>query len=93
MSKQWLELGAVLALAAVTAASGIAVVRAKDDARHLFAELEELNRERDRLQVDWSRLTLELGTLSTHERIEMIALDRLELVEPSVRELYVESQR
>lgn len=93
MSKQWLELGAVLVLAAATAASGIWVVRAKDEARHLFAELEELHRERDRLQVDWSRLTLELGTLSTHEQIEAIALDRLKLVEPNGRELYVESPR
>ena len=88
MSKQWLELAAVLALAAATIVSGVSVVRAKHQARQLFAELEEINRERDRLQVDWGRLTLELGWLATHANIETRARAR-NLTEPNGRELLV----
>jgi len=88
MTKQWLPLAAVLALAAATVVSGLAVVRAKHQARQLFAELEEINREHDRLLVDWSRLTLELGWLATHANIETRAREH-NLVEPSGRELMI----
>ena len=88
MTKQWLPLAAVLALAAATVVSGLAVVRAKHQARQLFAELEEINREHDRLLVDWSRLTLELGSLATHANIETRAREH-DLVEPSGRELMI----
>lgn len=88
MSKQWLELTAVLVLAAATIVSGLYVVRAKHQARQLFAELEEVNRERDRLQVDWSRLTLELATWADHAKIEAVARAH-DLTEPNGRELLV----
>jgi cell division protein FtsL len=88
MNKPWLELAAVFALAIATIASGVSVVGAKHEARQLFAELEEINRERDRLQVDWSRLTLELGWLASHANIETVARQH-NLVEPNGHELLV----
>ena len=62
--------------------SGIWIVQVKHFARQNFIELESLNRERDRLQIEWGRLQLEESTWSTHPRIESIARDELSLVIP-----------
>lgn len=84
-----LELVAVLLLAASVVASGVWVTRAKHEARQLFIELEELNREQDRLQIDWGRLQLEQSTYATHPRIEALARDRLHLTVPTDEQLVV----
>ncbi|HEX6996713.1 MAG TPA: cell division protein FtsL [Gammaproteobacteria bacterium] len=76
-----------VALAAAVTASGVWVVGVKHRARQLFVELEELNREQDRLQIDWGRLQLEQSTLATHPRIESIARERLKLAEPTEEQL------
>ena len=54
MKAQLFELLGVLVLAVSVTASGVWVIGAKHRARQLFIELEELNREQDRLQIDWS---------------------------------------
>jgi cell division protein FtsL len=89
MRTQLLELAAVLALAACVTTSGVFVIGAKHRSRQLFIELEELNREQDRLQVDWGRLQLEQSTWATHPRIESLARERLELTVPRDEELVV----
>jgi|TARA_B100001250_G_scaffold72479_1_gene58872 cell division protein FtsL len=61
---------------------GIWTVQIKHFARQNFIELESLNRERDRLQIEWGRLQLEESTWSTHPRIESIARDELSLILP-----------
>ena len=68
-----------LLLSVVVAGSGIWVVTAKHQARQLFIELEALNRESDRLQVDWGRLQIEQSTWGTHSRIESLARQHLDL--------------
>lgn len=82
MSSGAAQVIAVLLFSAAIVATGVAVVVAKHDARQLFAELEALNREQDRLDVDWGRLRLEQGAFATHPRIEQIAHERLALVAP-----------
>ncbi len=82
MSPATRDLALVAALAAAVTVSGVLVVGAKHEGRQLFVELEELNREQDRLQIDWGRLQLEQSTLATHPRIEALARERLELAEP-----------
>lgn len=84
-----LELGAALALAAAVTASAVALVRAEHDARTSFVELEELNREHDRLQADWGRLQLEQSTWATHSRIESLARERLNLAAPSAEQVLI----
>ena len=51
--------------------------------RSLFVELQELQRERDALQVEWGQLELEQSTWATHDRVERTALNRLELRRPT----------
>jgi cell division protein FtsL len=89
MRAQLLELVAALAVTASAVASGVWIVAAKHESRQLFAELQELEREHDRLQVDWWRLQIEQGTHATNARIEALARERLELAEPSDTQLKV----
>jgi cell division protein FtsL len=89
MSRQTLEIAAVLALAAGVVASGIWIVEVEHRSRQLFIENEALNRELDRLQTDWGRLQIEQGTYATHSRIEALARQRLQLTEPSGDQLVV----
>lgn len=74
-------------LAAAVVGTGLSIVAAKHEARQLFAELEELNREQDRLQIDWGRLQIEQSTFATHSLIESIARERLELRLPEPNEV------
>ena len=89
MRRELLELAAVLLVAVSVVASGIWVVSAKHRSRQLFVQLEELNREQDRLQIDWGRLQLEQSTWATHPRIEALAREQLELMMPTDGELVV----
>ena len=89
MSRQALEIAAVLVLAAGVVASGIWIVEVEHRSRQLFIENEALNRELDRLQTDWGRLQIEQGTYATHSRIEALARQRLDLTVPSGDQLAV----
>ncbi len=71
---------AMLALAVL--ASAVATVRVQHERRALFVELQRLERERDALRVHWGRLRLEHSKWSTHERVERIANEALDLVPP-----------
>jgi cell division protein FtsL len=83
MKVQIFELGAALALAASAVASGVWIVVAKHQSRQLFVELQELEREQDRLQIDWGRLQIEQGMRAASAEIESRARDELGLAEPS----------
>ncbi len=84
-----IELAAALLLAVAVVGSGIWVVSAKHEARQLFAELEELKREKDRLQIDWGRLQLEESTYATHARIESLAREQGGMSAPSDAQILI----
>jgi len=86
---QRVQLGLICSLAAAVVVSSVWVIKAKHQSRQLFVELEALNRERDRLQIDWGRLQLEQSTWGTHPRIESLALERLNLGTPVAEEVIV----
>ena len=75
-----LVLNAVLGV--VLFASAVATVYVQHHRRMQFVELRTLERERDRLQVEWGQLKLEQSTWATHERIERLALEKLDLHTP-----------
>lgn len=76
-------------LAAALFVSAIAVVYSKHRSRELFTTQQRLERERDRLDVEWGRLRLEQGTWATHGRVESVARDELGLHMPARREIVV----
>jgi cell division protein FtsL len=79
MSAGRLQLWLCLPLAVAVVGSAVWVAATRHEARQLFIELEALNRERDRLQIDWGRLQLEQSAWAAHPRIESVARDRLAL--------------
>ncbi len=76
--RHWLA----VALTVAVAASAVAVVATKHYSRRAFVELQELQRERDRLDVEWGRLRIEQGAVATHGRVETIARRELEMRMP-----------
>src|SRR5688572_19080611 len=70
-----------------TFGSAIAVVLSKHMNRSLHMELQSLQKQRDTLQVEWSRLLLEQGTLGSDVRVEQVAKDELEMMLPKQDEM------
>lgn len=75
------------ALVASVLVSAVAAVYAKHENRKLFMELQALIDERDRLEVDWSRLQIEQSTWSTHARVEQLARGDMAMRNPAPEEL------
>ena len=57
--------------------TAVSVVYVKHRSRTLFVELQSLERDRDRLNVEWTQLTLENTAWATHDRIEQVASKQL----------------
>jgi cell division protein FtsL len=85
-ARAWL---AVAVLAAVIAASAIAAVDARHQARQLFIELQGLNRDRDELNIEWRQLQIERSTWAAHARVEQLAREKLSMGVPPPREIQV----
>ena len=71
-----------LILAVAVAVSALAVIRTKHENRALVNELETLRVQRERTEMEWSQLQLEEATLVHNNRVEHIARDQLNMVEP-----------
>lgn len=62
--------------------SAIQVVIARHETRHLFVELQELQRMGDELNEEWGRLQLEQSTWAINDRIESFARTKLDMKMP-----------
>ena len=80
-----------IALAIALFVSALATVYVQHYRRMQFVELRVLERERDAMQVEWGQLKLEQSTWATHERIERLALDKLDLHMPAAAEVVLVS--
>lgn len=70
----------VLALAILV--SALATVDASHRTRGLFAELDALRMERDRMLEQRGRLLLERSTFSAYNRVETVAVEQLDMRMP-----------
>jgi len=77
----------VLWLAVLASAAGAVYV--KHRSRELFVELERVNRERDRLEMEWGRLQLEQSAFSTHAFVENVAASNLGMRTPPPKQIEV----
>ncbi len=82
-----------LVFAIVCVISAVAVIYTKHESRKLFVSLEQLNAERDALNIEWGQLQIEQSTWATHARIEQVATDELSLFRPNARQLNVIARR
>lgn len=62
--------------------STLLVVVVKHYNRMAFVESEQIQKEKDALQADWSRMQIENSTLLMHGRIEKLAREQLDMVYP-----------
>ncbi|MCP5160946.1 MAG: cell division protein FtsL [Hahellaceae bacterium] len=69
--------------------SALAVVYSTHWSRQLFSELKGLQLHRDQLEREWSQLLLEQSAWSTHNRIERIAMEQLNMVMPDMDKVEV----
>lgn len=72
-----LAIACVLVVAVV--ASAVAVVRTHHVRRGLSIELDGVDAERDRIQVEWGKLQIEQSTWAAIDRIERLAVEKLDL--------------
>ncbi len=73
----------LIAVAAALLATAMGIVFSTHESRKLFVELQGLQKTRDELNAEWGRLQLEQSTWATHGRIEQIANNKLDMVNPS----------
>ena len=72
----------VTVLFSLVLASAILLVYSKHQSRKVFVELQQLKREVDSLNTEWSQLQLEQSAWSGHGRIEQVARKKLSMVMP-----------
>ena len=75
------------AVALATVASALGVIWSKHESRTAFIELQRLQSERDRLDIEWGRLKLEQSSWSSHGRVEQVARANLKMIIPPVNDV------
>jgi len=80
---------AVVLLGVAVLVSALGVVYTKYQTRVLFAELQVLHAEADKMNVEWGQLQLEQSTKLTHGQVEQLARERLDMVLPSSEQVVV----
>jgi len=82
----------IMLLSFAVLGSGIAVVYARQQHRQAYVELTRLQKQRDELNIEFSRLQLEQATWAETNRIEQVATERLGMSFPATPELIVVQQ-
>jgi len=67
----------------------ISVVENRYQARSLYTELQALEKQRDELNLTWSRFRLQKSTNLNHTKIERYARDNLNMKMPDVADIKV----
>lgn len=84
--KSWVFL---VFLLAATTASSTGVIYTTYKSRHLLNELQQLERQRNTLQVEWGQLLLEQSSLVSQGRIENMAITELGMKIPAMDNMVV----
>lgn len=79
----------LVCLLALTAGSAVGVVYSTHKSRHLLNELQQLEQQRNALQVEWGQLLLEQSSLVSQGRIENLAITELGMTIPSTENVVV----
>jgi len=79
-------------LVATFIGSALGAVYAKHQSRRLFMQLSALIDDRDRMEMDWSRLQMEQSAWSTHSRVEDLARNQMHMRNPRPDEVELLAQ-
>lgn len=72
----------ILLLVFTVLVSAVSVVQTQHVSRKVFMEIEQLKKERDLLNEDWSRLQLEQSTWALDERVERMVKEEMSMRVP-----------
>lgn len=72
----------LMVLVAAVLGSAVAVIDATHLSRKTFVKLQELQKQRDEMEIQWGKLQLEQGAWTTHGRVEQLARKELDMVTP-----------
>jgi cell division protein FtsL len=70
-------------------ATGLAIVNSTHVSRQRLNALQQLEKERNALQVEWGRLLLEQSSLVAQGKVEDMAVSQLGMQMPSMKEVVV----
>ena len=76
-------------VAALMLLSAVSVIWSKHQARTEFIELQRLQAERDRLDIEWGQLKLEQSYSATPGRVEQVAFSDLKMITPRPTEVRI----
>ena len=79
----------LLGLSVAVLVTALTVIYAQHESRKSFVELQELQKVRDEIDVQWGRLQLEQGAWTTHGRVEQIARNKLDMEIPRTDEVVI----
>ncbi len=82
MNAQIRVVGGVTILSLAVVATAIACIYARHESRKQFTQLQSLIAERDNFEVEWGKLKIEQSTWSTHARVEQLARDKMQMLNP-----------
>jgi cell division protein FtsL len=82
----WIAFGTLLAAVTLTALS---VVYTTFSSRHLLNSLQDLEKQRNRLQVEWRQLLLEQSSLVSQGKVEDTAIAELGMEVPDMNKVVV----
>ncbi len=92
MKQQLIQSGFLALLILAVLSSAVSVIYIKHQSRKTFVELQDLQKHRDDMDVNWGRLQLEQGTWATHGRVEEIARNKLDMVTPNAKSVVIVKQ-
>ncbi|MEX1668457.1 cell division protein FtsL [Zhongshania guokunii] len=67
--------------------SCIAVIQSSHKSRKLFGQLQDLRRDAMSLEEEWGRLLLEQSTWASPDRVQDMAVQKLKMQAPNIREV------
>lgn len=70
-------------LLAILIACAVGIVTAQNEARRLFVDLQQIEADARKMNIEFGQLKLEQSTWAMHSRVEKIALERLHLRLPT----------
>ncbi|HKI74082.1 MAG TPA: cell division protein FtsL [Pseudomonadales bacterium] len=87
----WRQLSVVLLVAAVVVSS-LGVVYTAHETRQAYAQLQDLQENRDSLDNEYEKLLLEQGAWANYSRVDRVSHDQLKMTSPKPEDIVVVSR-
>lgn len=71
-----------VAMSLLVLLSAVGVVSSRHESRKLFVSLQEMQEQRDHMNVEWGKLQIEQSTWATHSRVANKAASQLGMLVP-----------